>query len=133
MTPSATDLLVLALAASALLDAWFREDSILAERRAVTQEWRWRFGSNLLNCPFCLSFWVTGGLAAGYLLAPVALPDWAVAVARTPVWGLAATALVWLLEDVRCHLSRKESPGDAALPADDAVPPGPDPGSADVP
>lgn len=95
MTP--LDLLALALAARAVLDVWFDEDSVLADPRARTQLWQSWFWRTLFNCRFCMSYWVPAGLL-GFFVASLFLPDpWAV-VAKLPIYGLAATALVWLID-----------------------------------
>lgn len=94
---TALDLLALALATTAALDAWLDEDSILAELRARTQLWRSGFWRTLANCRFCLSYWVPAGLVGLTLGALAALPAaWADA-ARLPVYCLAATAAARLI------------------------------------
>lgn len=96
MTP--VDLLALALAARAVLDVWLDEDSVLAELRARTQLWdRW-FWKTLFNCRFCLSYHVPALLVFGCYGWSLFLPDpWAVVV-KLPLYSLAATGLVRLLD-----------------------------------
>lgn len=92
------DLLALALAAKAMLDAWFDEDSILADRRAVTQTWTRWFWRTLFNCRFCLSYWVPAFLLAVLYVASLFLSDPWVVVVKLPIYSLAATALVGLID-----------------------------------
>lgn len=93
------DLVVLALSTRACLDVWLDEDSILAERRAVTQTWRSYFWRTLLNCRFCLSYWVPLFPTSLYLFSLFVPDSWSVAV-RLPVYSLAATGLVRILDQV---------------------------------
>ncbi len=92
------DLLALAFAARACLDVWLDEDSILAERRARTQLWASEFWKDLFNCRFCLSHWVPAGLLLIFYLASLFLPaPWDVVV-KLPVYALAATGLVRVID-----------------------------------
>jgi hypothetical protein len=97
----AVDLVATTLAVRALLEAWFNEDSILAERRAATQEWASWFWSKLLNCRLCLSYWVPPvALILPFYVASLFLPDpWSV-VAKLPIYSLAVTGLVWITDRV---------------------------------
>jgi len=52
------DLVILILATSEVVEVW-RHGSLFAGRRAVVQELTpFHWWARLLDCPFCLSFWV---------------------------------------------------------------------------
>ncbi len=96
---SITELVVVALAARAALNLWLSEDSFLLEYRAVTQEWRWQFGRSLLNCRFCLSYWVAAAVLGGFYLPLLILSESWHELARTPVYILAVSGLVQIIDN----------------------------------
>lgn len=113
------DLAALVLACRAVLDVWFEEDSILAELRARTQLWDSWFWRTLFNCRFCMSYWVPAGLLLGLYVPSVFLePVWAV-IAKLPLYGLAVTGLVGLIDRA------VPKSGDASTESDPAPAPAP--------
>ena len=97
---SILDFLVVALASSACLDAWF-EGSIFAMARNRVFGWpEDAFLRRLLLCRFCLGHWVPAALimlfvAPGLVWTPLA--PWA----KLPLYSLAATRLAWMLHEAR--------------------------------
>lgn len=92
------DLLALAFATKACLDVWLDEDSILAEWRAITQTWNSWFWRTLFNCRFCLSYHTPVWLILVFYATSLFLPHpWSV-VAKLPIYSLATTGIVWVID-----------------------------------
>jgi hypothetical protein len=92
-----TDLVLLALAARAVIDAW-RDGEIFAGLRARAEVLD-NFFANLLSCRFCLAYHAPYLLLAAVGAATLFGGDQARDVARMVVLCLAATAACHLLED----------------------------------
>lgn len=114
-----TDLSLLALAVTSVLDAWFK-GSVFADRRARLEAWReapgWRgFASDLLCCRFCLSYHAAL-LGAGALLAPA----WLVDAWVGPPWG--ALTRLPLAALAVAYAAHRLDPATADFLADDRAP-----------
>lgn len=114
------DLLALALATRACLDAWLDPDSILGGLRARTQTWESWFWRTLANCRFCVSYWVPAGPLFLLTLSTLLPAPWALAV-KLPVYALAATGLVALLDLIEDRLASDRG-GASTKDPDDTAP-----------
>ncbi len=134
-----------ALAAVAVLNLWFHEDSFLRKYRAGTESWRSGFFRNLLNCALCFGVWMAGlAYFAAFIVAdraPRDFEEWWAVFLWGANWTLGAAACAGLVMLVWSHLryvtNRVEqireqqitaalesagaaTPGESTLLADDA-------------
>jgi hypothetical protein len=122
------DFIALILAAGALVDLWWNSE-LVEDQRAYTEACAMLdsppFWARLLTCPYCLSHWTAGLLAALLLLFSIFLPEW-VSLARIPVYALAIARgsfiLNGLLPDHLHYLRSDDDEEDSLLVMDGDTP-----------
>lgn len=88
------DTVAVALAAVALMNAWFRGSMFVGPK--AWSEARGGWLGELLDCPLCLSFYPTALLMIVFILPATLLPEPYGDLLRLPVYGLGSAALVQL-------------------------------------